>query len=214
MSPHGARQAISVIVTLSLLLFLPVGTLFSASVKPLEVFSEKILVLEIEHLASEHSLNSTLLRRSVDRLNREMNIMSKMTAGESLKLLTAVAEKLAAAEKSSAALSSYLTTNSASLKSAGHERYLPLAVMDREIEGDYFKALANFNNTAFALVNFCHDNFDAVASGKKEATRRYDQFYAAYLKDMERFNAQSIARSQLLAEMGSEYPSLWELMPR
>lgn len=198
---------------LSLLLFLP-GSLFSAGVKPLEVFSEKILVLEIERLASEHSLNSTLLRRSVDRLNREMNIMSKETAAESLKLLTAVAERLADAEKSSAALSSYLTSNSASLKSAGHERYLPLAVMDREIEGDYFKALATYDKTAFDLVNFCHDNFAAVASGKKEATRRYDQLYAAYLKDMERFNAQSIARSQLLAQMGSEYPSLWELMPR
>jgi len=208
-----ARQAVSAIALLSLLLF-QAGELSAAGVKPLEVFSDKILVLEIEHLTTEHSLNSTLLRRSVDRLNCEMNIMSKATAGESRKLLTAVAEKLAAAEKSSASLSSYLTTNSPSLKRAGHERYLPLAVMDRDMERDYFKALAIFLKTAFALVDFCHDNFDAISSGKKEEASRYGQLYATYLQDMERFNTQSIARSQLLAEMGSEYPSLWELMPR
>lgn len=208
-----ARQVVSLIALLTLLLF-PAGNLSAAGVKPLEVFSEQILVREIEYLSTEHSLNSTLLRRSVDRLNREMNIMSKATAGESLKLLSAVAEKLTAAEKSSVSLSSYLTANRASLKSAGHERYLPLAVMDKEIEDDYFKALTTFLKTAFALVTFCHDNFDAISSGKKEEASRYDQLYAAYLKDVERFNAQSITRSQLLAEMGSEYPTLWELMPR
>lgn len=209
-----SRQSVSVIAILLLLTLLPVGIIPAASIKPLEIFSEKILVREIEFLATEHSLNSALLRKSVARLNREMNIMSKSTAGQSLKLLTDVDEKLSAAVKSSAELSSYLTTNSASLKSAGHERYLPLALMDKEVEGDYFKSLAIFVKTAFALVNFCHDNFDALSSGEKEATRRYDGLYAAYLKDMELFNSQSIARSQLLAEMGSEYAFLWELMPR
>jgi len=199
---------------LSVLLLFPVKYLPAAGVKPLEVFSEKILVSEIEHLATEHSQNSSLLRRSVDRLNREMNVMSKPTAGESLKLLTAVAEKLAAAEKSSAALSSFLTTNSASLKKAGHERYLPLALMDQDMEREYFKALTTFIDTAFVFVTFCHDNAAAFSIGKKETTKRFDALYAAYLHDMERFNTQSIARSQLLAEMGTEYPSLWELMPR
>jgi hypothetical protein len=190
------------------------GGAVAATVKPLEVFSEKILVLEIEYFASEHSLNSALLRRSVDRLNREMNIMSKETASESLKLLTTVSEKLSAAVKSSESLSRYLTANSARLKAAGHGRYLPLAEMDKEIEGAYFKSLSSFLKTAFTFVQFCYDNFDAVSSGKKEEGKRYDELYASYLKEMELFNVQSIARSQLLAEMGSEYPSLWELMPR
>ena len=131
-----SRQSVSFIAILLLLTLLPVGTIPAASIKPLEIFSEKILVREIEFLAAEHSLNSTLLRKSVARLNREMNIMSKSTAGQSLKLLTDVDEKLSAAVKSSAALSSYLTTNSASLKSAGHERYLPLALMDKEVARD------------------------------------------------------------------------------
>jgi hypothetical protein len=143
-----------------------------------------------------------------------MNIMSKSNAGESLKLLTNVAEKLSAAIKSSEALSHYLTANSARLKAAGHGRYIPLAEMDKEIEGAYFKALDSFLKTAFIFVQFCYDNFDAVSSGSKEEGKRYEEFYASYLRDMELFNTQSIARSQLLAEMGSEYPSLWELMPR
>jgi len=208
------RQSVSVLGILLLLTFLPAVNISAASIKPLEIFSEKILVREIEFLATEHSLNSTLLRKSVSRLNREMNIMSKSTAGQSLKLLIDVDEKLSAAVKSSAALSGYLITNSATLKGAGHERYLPLALMDKEVEGDYFKSLATFVKTAFDLVNFCHDNYDAVSSGGKEATKRYDELYAAYLKDMELFNSQSIARSQLLSEMGAEYAFLWELMPR
>lgn len=190
------------------------GNLHAATVKPLEVFSEKILVLEIEYFAAEHSLNSALLRKAVDRLNREMNIMSKSTVGESLKLLTNVSDKLAASRKSSEALSLYLTKNSARLKGAGHGKYLPLAEMDKAIEGDYFKALSSFLKTAFTFVMFCDDNFNAVSNGDKEEGKRYEELYAAYLKDVEIFNSRSIARSQLLAEMGSEYPSLWELMPR
>jgi len=140
---------LTITVLLLMLITVSVENLSAASVKPLEVFSEKILVLEIEHLSTEHSLNSTLLRRSVDRLNREMNIMSKATAGESLKLLADVSEKLSAAVKSSEGLSRYLTTNSARLKADGHGRYLPLAEMDKEIEGAYFKTLAAFLKTAF-----------------------------------------------------------------
>jgi hypothetical protein len=208
------RKAVVAIPLLLMLSLAPCGHLSAATVKPLEVFSEKILVLEIEYFATEHSLNSTLLRRSVDRLNREMNIMSKANAGESLKLLTNVAEKLSAAVKSSESLSRYLTTNSARLKAAGHGRYLPLAEMDKEIEGDYFKALASFLKTAFTFVQFCSDNFDAVSSGSTAEGQRYEELHAAYLKEMDLFNTQSIARSHLLAEMGSDYPSLWELMPR
>lgn len=205
---------VAVAAMMLLLVQIPAGTAVAATVKPLEVFSEKILVLEIEYFATEHILNSSLLRRSVDRLNREMNIMSKATAGESLKLLNNVSEKLTAAVKSSESLSRYLTTNSGRLKAAGHARYLPLAEMDKEVEGAYFKSLSAFLKTAFTFVQFCNDNFDGISSGKKEEGKRYEELYAAYLKDMELFNAQSIARSQLLAEMGSEYPSLWELMPR
>lgn len=210
----SARLLLAAATLMLLLTPLFRGISVAATVKPLEVFSEKILVLEIEYFATEHTLNSALLRRSVDRLNREMNIMSKPTVEESLKLLTNVSEKLSAAMKSSEALSRYLTTNSARLKDAGHERYLPLATMDKEIEGAYFKQFSSFLKTAFTFVQFCHDNFDAITSGKKEEGKRYEELYAAYLKDMELFNAQSIARSQLLAEMGSEYPSLWEFIPR
>jgi hypothetical protein len=210
----SVRLLLAAATLILLLTSLLKGNAAAATVKPLEVFSEKILVLEIEYFATEHTLNSALLRRSVDRLNREMNIMSKSTAGESLKLLTNVSEKLSASVKSSEALSRYLTTNSARLKDAGHGRYLPLAEMDKEIEGAYFKQLSTFLKTAFTFVQFCYDNFDGITSGKKEEGKRYEELYAAYLKDMELFNAQSIARSQLLAEMGSEYPSLWELMPR
>jgi len=210
----SVRRSLSVVPVLLLLVLIPGGNLSAATVKPLEVFSEKILVLEIEYFATEHSLNSTLLRRSVDRLNREMNIMSKTTAGESLKLLTSVAEALSAAVKSSESLSAYLTTNRSRLKAAGHARYLPLAEMDAEIEGPYFKALDSYLKTAFTFVQFCHDNFAAVSSGSTAEGKRYEELYAAYLKEMELFNTQSIARSQLLAEMGSDYPSLWELMPR
>lgn len=205
---------LTITVLLLMLITVSVENLSAASVKPLEVFSEKILVLEIEHLSTEHSLNSTLLRRSVDRLNREMNIMSKATAGESLKLLADVSEKLSAAVKSSEGLSRYLTTNSVRLKADGHGRYLPLAEMDKEIEGAYFKTLAAFLKTAFTFVQYCSDNLDAISSGTEAERKRYDELYASYLRDAEIFNAQSISRSQLLAEMGTDHYSLWELMPR
>lgn len=208
------RLLFSVAGLMLLLTHLFTGSAAAATVKPLEVFSEKILVLEIEYLATEHTLASLLLRKSVDSLNKGMNIMSKETARDSLKLLTNVAESLTAAKKSSAALSGYLSANSSRLKKAGHGRFLPLAEMDPEIETLYYQALEVFTKTAFSFVQYCNDNFAAISSGGKEEGKRYDELYAKYLKEMELFNLQSINRSQLLAEMGSEYPSLWELMPR
>jgi len=194
-----------------LLLPLPVA---GASVKPLEVFSEKILQREIEHFAAEHALSSVMLKRSVDRMNRGMNIMSRETTQESLKLLKAVTESLAASIKSSAALSNYLASNSARLKDAGYGRFLPLARLNDEIESPYHKALEKFLATAAVFVGYCNDNFDAITSGSKVEGKRYEELYAAYVKEMDNFNDQSIKRSQLLAEWGSEYPGLWELMPR
>lgn len=210
---YGRRLVAIAVVLLLLTQFSP-GIAAAATVKPLEVFSEKILVLEIEYLATEHTLASLLLRKSVDSLNKGMNIMSRETARDSLKLLRNVSGSLAAAKKSSAALSGYLTTNSSRLKAAGHGRYLPLAEMDPEIEALYFKALAAFLDKAVVFVQYCNDNFAAISSGSKDEGKRYDELYAGYLKEMELFNQQSIIRSQLLAQMGAEYPSLWELMPR
>lgn len=200
-----------------------IGTLFlcaltslatAASVKPLEVFSEKILQREIEHFAEEHTLSSVMLRRAVDRMNREMNIMSRETTQGSLKLLKSATESLTASMKSSAALSNYLTANSARLKNAGHGNFLPLARLNDEIEAPYHKALEKFLSTAAVFVGYCNDNFEAITSGSKVEGKRYDELYAAYIKEMDNFNDQSIKRSQLLADWGSEYPSLWELMPR
>src|SRR6185369_17975637 len=95
------RKYSALTIFLLLLLPLPVS---GASVKPLELFSEKILQREIEHFAEEHTLSSVMLRRAVDRMNREMNIMSRETAHESLKLLQSTTERLNASRKSSAAL--------------------------------------------------------------------------------------------------------------
>ena len=200
-------------LTLFLLTLFPLPAT-GASVKPLEVFSEKILQREIEHFAAEHALSSVMLRRAVDRMNREMNIMSRETTQESLKLLKGATESLGASIKSSAELSNYLSSNSARLKDAGHGRFLPLARLNDEIEAPYHKALEKFLATAAVFVGYCRDNFDAIASGSKIEGKRYDELYAAYVKEMDNFNDQSIKRSQLLAEWGNEYPSLWELMPR
>lgn len=186
----------------------------AASVKPLEVVSDKILIREIEHHSSEHILASTLLRKSVDRLNRDMNITSEKSAGESLRLLADISERLAAAKKSSSALSRYLESNRSRLRNAGYDRYLPLAGMDKEIEGPYFGSLENFLSVSKVFVKFCMDNFEAVSSGKQEEAKRYEEYYAAYLKAMENFNDNSVSRSQRLADMGSDHPLLWELLPR
>jgi hypothetical protein len=205
------RKYLTATFFLLTLLPLPVR---GASVKPLEVFSEKILQREIEHFAAEHTLSSVMLRRAVDRMNREMNIMSRERTQESLKLLKGAIETLSASMKSSAALSNYLSSNSARLKKAGHGNFLPLARLNDEIEAPYHKALEKFLSTAALFVGYCRDNFDAITSGSKVEGKRYDELYAAYVKEMDSFNDQSIKRSQLLAEWGSEYPGLWELMPR
>ena len=131
-----------------------------------------------------------------------------------MKLIQGATERLSASRKSSAALSNYLATNSARLKDAGHGRFLPLARLNDEIEAPYHKALEKFLATAAVFVGYCNDNFDAITSGSKIEGKRYDELYAAYVKEMDNFNDQSIKRSQLLAEWGSQYPSLWELMPR
>lgn len=185
-----------------------------ASVKPLELFSEKILQREIEHFADDHILSSVMLRRAVDRMNREMNIMSKETVLESQKLLKRASEALDASMKTAAALSTYLAVNSVRLKASGHGRFLPLAGLNDEVEAPYHKALEKFLSAADVFVSYCGDNLDAISSGSKEEVKRYDELYASYLKEMDNFNNRSIQRSQLLADWGGEYPELWELMPR
>jgi hypothetical protein len=185
-----------------------------ASVKPLEVVSEKILQREIEHLAEEHILSSVMLKRAVDRMNSEMDILSKEAALESQKLLKGVSEALAASMKSAAALSNYIATNRSRLKDAGYDRFLPLARLNSEIEAPYHKALEKFLLTAAVFVSYCSDNFDAISTGSKVEVKRYDELYASYVKEMDNFNDQSIKRGQLLADWGGTYPELWELLPR
>ncbi len=185
-----------------------------AEVKPLKVFSEKILILEIEHFASELSMSSALVRKAIDRLNSEMNIMSPDRTQEALKLLATARGTLAEAMRSSAALSSYVSASSGQLKSAGHERFLPLARLDKEIEKPFYEALDRFLATAGDFVQFCNDNFEAVATGQEVERRQYDRYYAAYLREMDKFNSQSVTRSEQIAEWANEYPSLWELLPR
>ncbi len=185
-----------------------------ASVKPLEVFSEKILIREIEYLASEHSISAALLKRAVERGGREMDIQSKEKSQGSLKLLTSASEALAASEKSSAALSGYISSNSSRLKAEGHARFLPLAKLNDAIEAPYHRSLEKFLSTAAVFLRYCSDNFDLISSGSTDEVKRYEELYSAYIKEMDTFNDRSVKRSQLLAEWGSEYPGLWELMPR
>jgi hypothetical protein len=209
MELKGTGTAVAFLM--AVLFALPTG---AAEVKPLEVFSEKILSLEVEHLASDHALSSSLVRKAVDRLNREMNIMSQERTHESLKLLATARETLAAAMRSSAALSGYVATNSGQLKAAGHGKFLPLARLDSDIEKPYFEALDHFFATAADFVQYCHDNLEAITTGKPAENRRYDTLYTAYLQAMESFNARSVARSQRIGDWANDYPSLWELLPR
>lgn len=190
---------------------LPAG---SAEVKPLEVFSEKIVILEIEHFASQLAMSSAQVRKSVDRLNSELNIMSKERTQEALKLLATARGTLAAAIRSSSELSRYVSTSSSQLKSAGHERFLPLARLDSEIERPYYDALDRFLATAADFVQYCDDNFEAVVTGQEAERTQYDKYYAAYLREMENFNQRSVTRSQQITDWANEYPHLWELLPR
>jgi len=204
-------KSIAVLFLLLAGLVQPAG---SAEVKPLEVFSEKIFILEIEHFASEHALASVSVRKTVDRLNRELNIMSQERIQESLKLLAAAREDLAEALRTSAALSNYIAANSKRLQAAGHGRFLPLADLDSEIEKPYYQSLDSFLATAGGFVRFCRDNLDAIATGQADAGRQYDKLYAAYLQEMDSFNSRSINRSRQLTDLADDYPALWELLPR
>jgi len=204
-------KSIAVLFVLLAGFALPAG---SAEVKPLEVFSERILILEIEHFASEHALASVSVRKAVDRLNREMNIMSQERTQESLKLLAAARGTLAEALRTSAALSGYVSTNAKRLQAAGHGRFLPLAGLDGDIEKPYYHSLDGFLTTAGDFVRFCNDNLEAITTGQKDAGRQYDKLYAAYLQEMDSFNSRSIKRSRQLTDFADEYPALWELLPR
>jgi hypothetical protein len=194
-------------------LLLP-GPSFGAQVKPLEVVTEKILVLETERLGGEHAMNAALVRRALERLDKQMNIMSQERIGESLKLLADARSATAAAERSAAGLSSYVQQVRDSLKEKGHVRYLPLARLHDEIEKPYHVALDRFLATATDFVQYCNDNLEAIATGQAAENKRYDQYYIAYLREMEVFNAQSMKRSQQLADWSGEYPALLEFLPR
>jgi len=186
----------------------------AATVKPLEVVTEKILVLETERLAAEHTMNSALVRRSLERLDKQMNIMSRERTAESLKLLRDAREALAAAERSSGELSSYVREVRGRLETGGHERFIPLERLNDEIEKPFHSSLERFLSTATDFVQFCNDHMDAITSGQVAENKRYDEHYAAYLKEMESFNSRSMKRSQLLADWSAEYPALLELLPR
>lgn len=196
------------------LLALPVCPAGSAEIRPLEIFSEKILIREIEHLAGEHALASAQVRKTVDRLNREMNIMSQERTRESLKLLETARGTLVVAMRTSAELSGYIATNGSQLKAAGHGRFQPLANLDKEVEKPYYQALDRFFTTAAGFVQYCNDNLEAITAGQDAATGQYDKLYAAYLKEMDAFNVRSVARSRQLGDWANEYPALWELLPR
>jgi RecB family exonuclease len=189
-------------------------SVFAAMVKPLEVVTERIIVLEMERLAAEHAVSSALVRRALERLDKQMNIMSRERTTESLKLLADAREAVTVADRSATSLSRYVESNRARFKDGGHGRFLPLARLNNEVEKPYHTALDRFLATATDFVQYCNDNLDAITSGQQLETRRYEEYYAAYLKDMEAFNAQSMKRSQLLGDWASEYPALLEYLPR
>jgi len=209
------RLSITTVMLAALLisLFSPFAAI-GATVKPLEVVTERILVLETERLAGEHAMNSALVRRSLERLDKQMNIMSRERATESLKLLMDVREALAASVRSAGELSGYVKEVRGRLAAGGHERFIPLERLNDEIEKPFHASLERFLATATNFVQFCNDNMEAITSGQAAESKRYDEYYAAYLKTMEAFNDQSMKRSQLLADWSSEYPALLELLPR
>lgn len=185
-----------------------------ATVKPLEVVTERMLILETERLASDHSMSAALVRRALERLDKQMNIMSEERTLDSLKLLSDAREALAASVRSSAALSSYVEATASRLKDGGHGRVIPLARLDAEIEKPYHSALDRFLATAMDFVQYCHDNMAAITSGQAQEGKRYDEYYAAYLREMEAFNQQSVKRSRLISDWAAEYPAILEFLPR
>jgi hypothetical protein len=189
-------------------------TALGATVKPLEVVTEKILVLETQRLADDHAMNAALVRRALERVDKQMNIMSRERATESLKLLRDARETVALAEKSAEALSSYVSEVKGMLAEKGHGRFIPLAKLNDEVEKPYHKALGKFLATASDFVQFCNDNMEAITSGQPAENKRYDEYYAAYLREMDSFNVQSMKRSQLLADWSADHPGLVECLPR
>lgn len=209
----NVRWRITAAMLAALLLFSPFAAI-GAMVKPLEVVTERILVLETERLAGEHAMNAALVRRALERLDKQMNIMSRERTAESLKLLRDARETLAAAERSAGGLSGYVREVHARLEAGGHGRFIPLERLNDEIEKPFHASLDRFLATATDFVQFCNDNMDAITSGQAEENKRYDAYYAAYLKEMETFNSRSMKRSQQLADWSAEYPALLELLPR
>jgi hypothetical protein len=185
-----------------------------AGVKPLEVFTERIVALEVERFANEHSISEALVRNSLDRLNKGMNIMSQERTVASLRLLADARQAVADAERSGKALSDYINSSRPQLKEGGHERFLPLAGLYERIEKPYHAALERFLATAADFVQYCSENHVAISTGQVVENSRYDALYAAYLRDMEAFNLQSMNRSQLIADWASEHPAIMELLPR
>lgn len=204
---------ISLVLAVMLPSLLPESTL-AAQVKPLEVVTERILVLETERLAGEHAMNCALVRRALERLDKQMNIMSRERTLDSLKLLSDAREAAAVSARSAAGLSSYVAQVKESLKEKGHGRFIPLEKLNDEIEKPYHEVLDRFLATAIDFVQFCHDNLEAIATGQAAENKRYDAYYTAYLKEMDAFNSRSMQRSQQLADWSSEYPALLEYLPR
>ncbi len=186
----------------------------AAQVRPLEVVTGRLMILEVERLANEHMISAALVRRALDRLNKGMNIMSQERAEASLKLLADVRDSVNVAQRSADALGMYINSNRILLKKEGHERYLPLTGLHRQVEKPFHDSLDRFLATAADFVQYCSENHDGISTGQEVENKRYDALYAAYLRDMENFNSQSMTRSQLLAEWASEYPSIMELLPR
>lgn len=203
----------AMLAVMSMSLLLPLSA-FAATVRPLEVVTEKILVLETERLAGEHSMNSALMRRALERVDRQMNIMSQERIRESLRLLFDAREALGAAMRSSRALSGYVAEVKGRLREGGHGRFIPLARLNDEIEKPYHESLERFLATSTDFVQFCNDNLEAITSGQAAENKSYDGYYAAYLREMEAFNAQSMKRGQVLSDWSTEYPALLEFLPR
>jgi hypothetical protein len=190
------------------------GLVEGAAVKPLEIFTERIIVVEVERFANEHAISEALVRNSLDRLNKGMNIMSQERTVASLKLIADARQTVADAERSAKALSGYINSSRSQLKEGGHGRFLPLADLYERIEKPYHASLEMFLATAADFVQYCSENHTAISTGQAVENRRYDALYAAYLRDMEAFNLHSTNRSQLIADWASAYPAIMELLPR
>lgn len=202
-------------MTLVVVLSLSAATFaWAASVKPLDIVSEKIFANEAERLASEHSDVMSMLRRTVERLNRQVDISSVESGEKSLQAFGSVAAALGKAEKSANSLVDYLTKNRITLISSGNERYFPLTDLVKDIERPYFKAVSSFAGSGSDFIRYCTDNFNAISAGSENELKRYEELYGGYLREVESFNEASQKRSRLIADMSEKYPAVWELLPR